>query len=110
METHVSVTTQSASETAFSASCPISILAPDRCAHAVMFLSTLSSGGVAILRQKSKLFAACIQDESTLFASPVHATVWPLIFPLCSSNVITSAITWHGCERRVSPLMTGTVA
>ena len=72
--------------------------------------SSLSSGGVATLRRKSKLLAACIQDESTLLASPVQATVLPRIGPLCSSKVITSAITWHGCESRVRPLITGTVA
>ena len=45
-----------------------------------------------------------------MLASPVQATVWPLIGPLCSSKVITSAITWQGCESRVRPLITGTVA
>src|SRR5258707_5097122 len=88
----------------------MSIAAPDCFAHAAIDRSSLSSGGVATLRWKSKLLAACIQDESTLLASPVHATVWPLIGPLCSSNVSTSAITWQGCESRVSPLITGTVA
>ena len=88
----------------------MSIAAPDCFAQAVILRSTLSSGGVATLRRKSKLFAACIHEDSTLLASPVHATVWPLIRPLCSSKVITSAITWQGWESRVSPLITGTVA
>ena len=69
-----------------------------------------SSGGVATRRRKSNRSAACIQDASTLLASPLHATVRPGIGPRCSSKVITSAITWQGCERRVSPLITGTVA
>ncbi len=34
----------------------------------------------------------------------------PRIGPFFSSKVITSAMTWHGCESRVSPLITGTVA
>jgi hypothetical protein len=110
IDTQVSVTTQSASATAFSGSCPISIAAPDCFAQAAIFRSSFNSGGVATLRRKSKLLAAWIQDASTLLASPVQATVWPLIAPLRSSNVITSAITWQGCDSRVSPLITGTVA
>ena len=69
-----------------------------------------SSGGVATRSAKSKRCAACIHEVSTLLASPVQATVLPLIGPRCSSKVITSAITWQGCERRVRPLITGTVA
>ena len=45
-----------------------------------------------------------------MLASPVQATVRPRIGPRCSSKVITSAITWQGCERLVRPLITGTVA
>ena len=45
-----------------------------------------------------------------MLASPVQATVRPRISPRCSSKVSTSESTWQGCERLVSPLMTGTVA
>ena len=54
--------------------------------------------------------AACIHEASTLLASPVQATLRPRIGPRCSSKVMTSAMTWQGCERRVRPLITGTVA
>ncbi len=70
----------------------------------------MSSGGVATRSSKSNRSAACIQEVSTLLASPVQATVRPLIAPRCSSKVSTSAITWHGCDHLVRPLITGTVA
>src|SRR5438876_2656042 len=53
------------------------------------------------------LFRSCIHEVSTLLASPVHATVLPRIGPRASSYVITSAMTWHGWDRLVSPLITG---
>ena len=68
----------------------------------------LHSIGQAIFNLKSNFVAACIQDEAILFPSPLHATVFPLIGPRCSSKVITSAISWHGWELSVKPLMTGT--
>ena len=67
-----------------------------------------SSGGVATRRRNANRSAACIHEVSTLLASPVQATVRPRIGPRCSSNVMTSASTWQGCERRVRPLITGT--
>ena len=59
---------------------------------------------------KPKRTAACIHDTATLLPSPTQATVWPLIGPFCSSNVMMSAITWHGWLLSVRPLITGTVA
>ena len=67
-----------------------------------------SSGGVAIVERESRSAAAAWTHEvSTLLASPIQATVLPAIGPFCSSKVITSAITWQGCDRRVRPLITG---
>ena len=45
-----------------------------------------------------------------LLPSPLHATARPSIGPRCSSKVITSAMSWQGCVRSVSPLITGTSA
>ena len=46
----------------------------------------------------------------TLLPSPTQAMVLPAIGPRCSSMVIRSARIWHGCDRSVRPLITGTVA
>ena len=69
-----------------------------------------SSGGFAARSAKPKRTAACTQDAITLFASPTQATVRPRMGPFFSSNVITSAMIWHGCDSFVRPLITGTVA
>src|SRR3954466_8739016 len=110
METQVSVTTQSAPFTASSGSLITLIGAPDVLIQPSSGFFGASSGGVATCRLKSKRSAACIQDVSTLLASPVQATVRPRIGPRCSSKVITSAITWQGCDSLVRPLITGTAA
>src|SRR6188472_3908448 len=110
METQVSVTTQSASVTASSGSCNSLMAAPDALIQSVNGFFGASSGGVATRRLKSKRSAACIQEASTLLSSPLQATVRPRIGPRCSSKVITSAITWQGCDTLVRPLITGTVA
>jgi hypothetical protein len=86
------------------------IAAPDDLIQSMSGFFGASSGGVATRRRNSNRSAACIHEVSTLLASPVQATVRPRIGPRCSSNVMTSAITWQGCERRVRPLITGTVA
>ena len=82
--------------------------APDAAIQSSSHCCGFSSGGVATLSRKSKRSAACIQEVSTLLASPVQATVFFLIEPRCSSKVITSAITWQGCDCLVSALMIGT--
>ncbi len=69
-----------------------------------------SSGGLATRIAKPKRCAAWAQLTSTLLLSPLQATVRPAMGPRCSSKVITSAMTWHGCDALVSPLITGTVA
>jgi hypothetical protein len=101
---------QSQPATAASGSVPMWIGAPERLIQSVSHFFGASSGGVATLSRNSNRSAACIQEASTLLASPVQATVLPRIGPRCSSKVSTSASTWQGCERRVSPLITGTVA
>src|ERR1700683_4732085 len=110
METQVSVTTQSAPFTAYSGSVQTAMAAPEDLIQSMSGFFGASSGGVATRKRKENRSAACIHEVSTLLASPDQATVRPRIGPRCSSNVITSAITWHGCERRVRPLITGTVA
>ena len=84
--------------------------APELLIQAVSHFFGASSGGVATRSWKSKRSAACIHEVKHVVgvAGPRHGA--PRIGPRCSSNVITSAITWHGCERRVRPLITGTVA
>ena len=56
---------------------------------------------------KSSRAAAWTQEASTLLASPVQATVRPLIGPRCSSKVMTSAMIWQGWVVLVRPLITG---
>src|ERR1700694_4147335 len=110
METQVSVTTQSAPFTASSGSVPTAIDAPDDLIQSMSGFLGASSGGVATRKRNEKRSAACIHEVSTLLASPDKATVRPRIGPRCFSNVMTSAINWHGWDRRVRPLITGTVA
>ena len=110
MDTQVSVTTQRAPATAFSGSSVSSILPPCARAHAISSAGGRSASGVASRSVKPKRTAASIQLRATLLPSPHQATTWPAIGPRCSSNVITSAMSWHGCEVSVSPLITGTVA
>ena len=45
-----------------------------------------------------------------LLLSPRYASVSPFSRPFFSWIVIRSARIWHGCEKLVSALMTGTVA
>ena len=66
--------------------------------------------GIWFRSRKEKRSAACIHEVNTLLASPAQATVRPRIGPRCSSKVMTSAINWQGCDWRVRPLITGTVA
>src|ERR1019366_6560825 len=87
IDTQVSVTTQSASFTAASGSSPILIAAPDDFTQSISHFFGLSSDGVATRSWKSKRSAACIQDASTLLASPVQATVRPRMDPRFYSKV-----------------------
>ena len=84
--------------------------APSRSAQSSSAADGPNAFGAAILSLKPKRAAACTQEVATLLASPIQAIVRPLIGPFSSSKVITSAITWQGCDRQVSPLITGTVA
>src|SRR3954452_7029730 len=110
MDTQVSVTTQSAPFTASSGSEPTRISTDDALIQSISHFFGLRSGGEATRRRNSKRSATGTHDTNTLLASPDQATVLPRIEPRCSSNVITSASTWQGCERWVRPLITGTVA
>src|SRR5215218_6814092 len=107
IETQQSVTTAA---TAANGSRVTMILAPSRFAQLRSSGRGSSSGGVATASPKSSRAAAWTHEAKTLLASPVQATVRPRIGPRCSSKVRTSAMTWHGCEVLVSPLITGTVA
>ena len=86
----------------------------DRGALALAQASSAGEGanasGAAILSLQPNRAAACTQEVATLLASPIQAIVRPLMGPFSSSKVITSAITWQGCDRQVSPLITGTLA
>ena len=110
MLTQVSVTTQRASRTAASGSSVSSIRAPWLRAQSTSFCGGRRSSGVAMRSVKPNRTAASIQEQATLLPSPHQATTWPAIGPRCSSNVITSAMSWQGWLELVSPLITGTVA
>ena len=110
METQTSVTTQSAPLAAASGSCRTSTEAPSALAQARSSGAGLNCFGQASFSCKPKRAAACTQEVATLLASPSQATVLPSIDPFFSSKVMTSAMTWQGWVRLVSPLITGTVA
>jgi hypothetical protein len=110
IETQVSVTTQSASVTAATGSSVSVTSAPFSRAQATVSAGGCKGSGVAMRMRKLKRAAACRKLRATLLPSPTQATVRPAIGPLCCSKVITSAISWHGCDLSVRPLITGTVA
>ena len=110
MLTQVSVTTQRAPATAAPGSSVSSTAAPSARAQSSSSAGGRKTSGVANRNVNPNRAAAWIQLRATLLPSPHQATTWPAIGPRCSSNVITSAISWHGCESAVSPLITGTVA
>ncbi len=111
IDTHVSVTTRSAPVTAFA-----------RVAHDVDTRSLRTRGfdkpaiGIIALRNPRADMrnraspAASISEERTLLPSPsqrvrARGSALPL-----STIVSRSATIWHGCDRSVSPLITGTLA
>src|SRR5512147_1356371 len=101
---------QSALLSADSGSSVKTMFAPDAAAHLRKGGFGASAGGVATFSVKPNFAAAWIHEVQTLLQSPVHATVRPRIDPFFSSNVITSAMIWHGCDSLVRPLTTGTLA
>ncbi len=110
IETQVSVTTASAPRTAASGSVSNWMRAPSRRAQASTSSDGRNGSGHARRSSNANLLAAWIHETATLLPSPVQVTTLSAIEPFFSSNVITSAITWHGCERSVRPLITGTEA
>ena len=74
-----------------------------------IFTQRYNTGVVAVVIFQ-RADTAWTQLARTLLASPLQATARPAIGPRCSSKVMTSAMTWHGWEDFVSPLMTGTEA
>ena len=110
IDTQTSVTTQSAPRAATSGSSLTSIVAPSALAQPSKAGDGENAGGEAIRSAKPNRAAACTHEVATLLASPIQAIMRPLIGPFSSSKVITSAITWQGCDRQVRPLITGTLA
>ena len=110
METQVSVTTQSAPETACSGTEVTSTRPPSARAQSMSRWGGCSDSGHAMRRSNLKRTAAWTQLATTLLPSPLQATTLPRAVPLCCSSVITSAMSWHGWLVSVRPLITGTVA
>jgi len=54
--------------------------------------------------------AASINELATLLPSPSQASCSPGSAKPCSTTVSRSATIWHGCDRSVRPLITGTSA
>src|SRR5262249_61906021 len=108
MDTHVSVTTQSASVTASCGSSVSRISAPTPLAQASTSLAGLSCGGQAIASLNLNCAAAWTHDAATLLPSPDQAILRPSMGPLASSNVIVSALIWAGCVRSTRECVTGT--
>ena len=110
IDSQVSVTTQSAPETASLGSMVTVMSPPSEAAQSSTPAGGRRGSGQARRRVKPNLTAASIQDAATLLPSPLQATTLPAIGPRRSSKVMMSAINWHGWLRSDSPLMTGTVA
>ena len=109
IEHHVSVTTTLAPSSASRGSSvkkiPCCVLA-----IAAIVASASKPLGVATTNSKSISAAASISELQTLLPSPSHAQRDPFNDPRRSITVIMSASNWHGCDRSVSPLITGTAA